>query len=259
MAQDPLGDRLKKYEEVETSAKFLPGVPLYARVDGRCFSKVTKGLQRPFDETFRSIMVSVAKALVQETGALVAYVQSDEISLGWHHPELDSEVWFGGRKFKMLSVLAAVATAVFNAKAQGTLELQVTKLPPVFDARVFQVPNLFELYSCFLWRQKDCLKNAVSMAASCHFSHKELKNVSNKEKQEMLFRKGINFNDYPVAFKSGTFVKRFLRQVELTSEELQRIPERRRPKDRKVIRSYYEEFYIPKLSGQESPMFELFM
>ena len=47
----------------------------------------------------------------------------------------------------------------------------------------------------------DATKNAVSMAASAYYSHRELDHKTGAQKQEMLFAKGVNFNGYPDTFK----------------------------------------------------------
>ena len=49
------------------------------------------------------------------------------------------------------------------------------------------------------------------------------------EMQEMLWQKGINFNDYPAFFKRGTFIQRRKVLRYLTETELARIPEDKRP------------------------------
>jgi tRNA(His) 5'-end guanylyltransferase len=60
-----------------------------------------------------------------------------------------------------------------------------------------------------VWRQQDCTKNSISMAASANFSHKVLEGVNGNDKQEMLFsEKGINWNDYKVKFKRGVVVNK---------------------------------------------------
>ena len=100
---------------------------------------------------------------------------------------------------------------------------------PHFDCRVFQVPNLDELANCFLWRNLDCTKNAISMAAHHYYSHAELQGKSGAEKQEMLFAKGVNFNDYPSAFKRGTFVRKHLVQRAFDPQEWASIPLNHRP------------------------------
>ena len=42
MSTDALGDRMKAYERQETEQRFIPLLPIYARIDGRGFSKFTK-------------------------------------------------------------------------------------------------------------------------------------------------------------------------------------------------------------------------
>ena len=47
--KDTLGARMKRYEAVQDT-QLIPGLPLYARVDGRHFSKFTKGFGYPYKE-----------------------------------------------------------------------------------------------------------------------------------------------------------------------------------------------------------------
>lgn len=47
---DSFGDRMKLYEGLEAQRKFMPGLPVVARLDGRGFSRFTKGMDRPFDQ-----------------------------------------------------------------------------------------------------------------------------------------------------------------------------------------------------------------
>lgn len=54
---------MKFLEGFETSRRFLPGLPLYARIDGRGFSKFTKNMARPFDEQMVRAMVDTTKIL----------------------------------------------------------------------------------------------------------------------------------------------------------------------------------------------------
>lgn len=206
---DEMGDRMKSYERTETGRRFDPELPLYARLDGRGFSKFTKGLVKPFDPTMSDLMVDVTKFLVKETGAVTGYVQSDEISLFWKSCDDKSEFIFGGKAFKLHSILAAMATAYFNREVVTKWDAPHRDRIAMFDARVCQVPEEYEITNMFLWRYKDAVRNAVSTA--CH--HNGLKKAvfkkSHGEKLEMLAEKGVDFSSYPDAFKYGTFVKRF--------------------------------------------------
>ena len=47
-----------------------------------------------------------------------------------------------------------------------------------------------------------------------YFSHKELDGKSQSEIQEMLFQKGINWNDYTIPEKRGSFIRRFSETIE---------------------------------------------
>jgi len=39
-----IGDRMKDYESYETNRRFLPNLPIYARIDGHGFSRFTQGM-----------------------------------------------------------------------------------------------------------------------------------------------------------------------------------------------------------------------
>lgn len=241
---DDLGDRMKAYEAQETERHFLPMLPVYARIDGRCFSKFTKGMNRPYDIKISKVMTEVTKKLVEETHALIGYTQSDEISLCWYEENPRGGIFFDGRIFKMVSSLSALASVHFLKLALEEWPDRCSKRLPTFDARVCQLPTLEELSNMFLWREQDATKNAISAAAQSVYSHRQLQGKSSNLMQEMLFQKGINFNDYPSFFKRGTFVKRVNVERGLTEEELQKIPEKHRPIG-PIIRSEYREIIMP--------------
>ena len=249
---DALGDRMKAYEAQETARRFLPGLPIYARIDGRGFSKFTKGMQRPYDPRMSAAMVETTKVLVEETHATIGYVQSDEISLVWI-PTENGHGWFDGKTMKMASVLAGLATAAFSQaillEFSNMHGLPLLKKLPHFDARVISMPSEAEPANMLLWRNMDATKNAISMAASHYYSHKELHGKNGSEKQEMLWQKGQNFNDYPYFFKRGTWVRRTSKERLLTDDELARIPEKHRPPaDQLLLRTEVTEFDLPPLN-----------
>lgn len=231
MKQDDFGDRMKMYEARGMSlSHVLPGEIMVARLDGKSFHSFTKGLERPIDLDLRQAMEETMLSLVAEFKATLGYVQSDEITLVWI-TELQKEIIFGGRVQKIVSLTAAHATAEFNAIFEELKPLFIEQNKrPRFDSRVFTVPNKEEAVNCLLWRQQDATKNAITMAAQSVFSHKELQGKSGNEKQEMLFSKGINFNDYPPFFKRGVFGRRVVEERILSEEELLKLPEHVREK-----------------------------
>lgn len=220
---DNLGDRMKIYEGIETNRKFIPTLPVVARIDGRSFSKFTKGMEVPYDNRMSASMVQTTLELVKATNAIVGYTQSDEITLMWYSDDINSQIFFDGRIFKMTSQLSALATLHFYKNASIHLPEFIHK-NPTFDARVWQMPNLVEASNVFLWREWDAVKNSITMAASHYYSHKELHKKNGSDMQEMLFQKGVNWNDYPDFFKRGTYVRRSTRDIKFSTEDIEKLP-----------------------------------
>jgi tRNA(His) guanylyltransferase len=192
-----LGDRMKRYEA--TTRYTLPRRSYtILRVDGRAFHTYLRGATKPFDEQFMADMNAVAEALCKEiSGSVFAYTQSDEISvLATDFDTAQTEPWFGGVIAKQCSVSAALATAVLNERRPGNRAL--------FDSRVFTISDPVEVANYFLWRQRDCVSNSISMAAQAHFSHRRLHGINGGGMQELLFTEaGVNWNDYPDGCKRG--------------------------------------------------------
>lgn len=223
--KDDFGNRMKAYEAIETARKLDPIQPIYARIDGRSFSRFTSGMDRPFDARMTSAMIETTKHLVHETHARIGYTQSDEISLVWLSDSPESDVVFSGKLQKMTSVLASMAAAKFARVCPPGYEDRM----PHFDCRVFQLPSKEEAANAFLWRAMDARKNAISMVAQSKFSHKDLHGKDQKAMLAMLAEIGVEFEDFPASFRRGSFVRRFTVERLLSAEELERIPEKHRP------------------------------
>jgi tRNA(His) 5'-end guanylyltransferase len=222
---DEFGDRMKSYEAVETSRCLNPHLPIYARIDGRSFSRFTRGMRRPFDEAMSSAMVETTKYLVEQTHSRIGYTQSDEISLIWLAEGENADVLFSGKVLKMTSVLASMAAAKFARVCPEGYEDRI----PHFDCRVFQLPSKDEGANAILWRALDCRKNAISMAAQARFSPKQLHGRGQADMLEMLASIGVDFESYPGLFKDGTYARRKAVERFLTEYELAAIPEHHRP------------------------------
>lgn len=250
--EDPLGDRMKLYEGQEAGRRFMPQVPIMARLDGRAFHTFCRGLQKPYDKGFHDLMVETLRFLVDETNAVVGYTQSDEISLCWFSDDPKSQVFFDGRIQKMTSVLAALATAQFNRLLPKYLPAKA-HLMPVFDARVWIVPNQAEAANTFLWRENDASRNSILSAGQAQFSHKEMQGLGTNEVQEKLFQeKGINWNDYPDWAKRGTWLRRVRVTRAFTTDELDLLPAKhaaRTNPNLQVDRSEIQRMVMPKFSS----------
>lgn len=215
---DALGDRMKSYENIETDQKFPPNSIIYVRLDGRSFSKFTQGMRRPFDHRMTELMKETTKFLHKEFRCKVSYTQSDEISLIIEN-KYESPMIFEAKKQKVISSLAASASAYFamNFYKYFPIDNEFVR-PPTFDARAFVVPTRSEAANVILWREKDCIKNSISMAAREYYSHSELyKKSSLMMKDMLLFEHGIDYSLYPKSFRIGSYFKRV---TIVSSEEL---------------------------------------
>ena len=231
----PLGELMKKHEHgkrriVEDDSYVL------LRLDGKAFHTLTRNLKRPYDEELMEAMDETARALAaQVQGVRLAYVQSDEISLllaPWEFTGSElkrSEFWMGGVEAKLLSLTAAIATATFSRVREPQMEKlkldeeERQRFHPhlaLFDSRLWTFPataegrELVQLY--FLWRQRDAIKNSVTMAALAHFSHRALLGKHTGEKRELLEGVGAPWEELPEGFRRGRVLRRRRREEEVT-------------------------------------------
>lgn len=262
MDKTSIGDRMKQYEAT-TETRIMSRLPVLVRLDGRSFSKFTKGMKRPFDTSFREAMIEVTKYLVEQTNAKIGYTQSDEITLVLYCENVQTgSILFDGRVQKIASNFASMASVKFLLEMQKRFPEKVdgTKSLPSFDARVFPTPSQTEAVNNIVWRCKDATKNSVSMVAQSQFSHKELQGLTTKEMQyKLLTERDINWNDFTSGEKQGTFVRKENVVVKLDEERLAKIPEGKRPKDGLVTRSRVTVIDMPnflKVTNRTEVVFE---
>jgi len=203
---DCLGDRIKRNYENRYRIKLTRRIPVILRVDGKAFHSVlksTKNKSFPFDLDFINAMQKVARFLCSEIqGTKCAYGQSDEISLLiTDFDKLKTDAWFDYNIQKMASISASMASVTFNSYYNSN------KLA-VFDSRVFNIPKE-EVVNYFIWRQKDWIRNSVSMYTRVFFSHKDLHKKSQSDMHEMLHSIGKNWaSDLDMLWKNGYFVNK---------------------------------------------------
>lgn len=227
MANDQLGKRMKSQYESRTRTYLPRRTYTIIRLDGKAFHTFTRGMERPYDVKFMEAMDATAKFLCENIqGCKMAYVQSDEISLLLtDFSTITTDAWFDGQVQKMVSVSASMATAAFNRALLKTMNLK--KFEKVkdeeisisfsalsaynapmafFDARVFTIPDPVEVENYFVWRQKDAMRNSLSMVAQFLFSHKELQGKSQEDMKQMICEKQNTVswdNSIPLGFKMG--------------------------------------------------------
>lgn len=202
MTFDELDQKMRVFE---TAADYcvLPELFMVARLDGRSFTRLTKEacqFAAPFDERFRDLMVGTAESLMTcGFRVLYGYTESDEISLLFAADEMQ----FGRKLRKYNSILAGEASARFSL-----LLGQVS----TFDCRISQLPNPKLVVDYFRWRSEDASRNALN--AWCYWTLRKegltqagatakLLGLSIAHKNDLLFERGINFNDVPGWQKRG--------------------------------------------------------
>lgn len=251
-----LSDRMKVYEGMETNRILMPHLPALVRLDGRCFHSFTRGMERPFDQDLSNAMIGTTEYIAKETNASMGYTQSDEISLVLLAKTPESSIFFDGSIFKLTSILAAMVSVYFNKFDFGGDDM------PVFDCRVWNVPTREEAANYFLWREQDATRNSIQMAAQSVYSQKQLMNKNTSEMQEMLFQKGINWNDYPDFFKRGTYIQRHTVLRQFTPAELAVLPDKhaaRTDPDLQVERTEFRQLAMPpfiKVTNRVQVVFE---
>jgi tRNA(His) guanylyltransferase len=260
MKFDTLGDWCKWLERNFSPEVMIPTLPVIIRLDGENFHNWTKGLKRPFDEGLIDLMRDTAKELVKETNAVVAYVQSDEITLILYSPDKEQSIYHDGKKQKILSKLTGKCVTYFN-------DNRPTYLPEHnknanFDCRIYQTPTLKDAVNQIIWRELDASKNSVSMLAQHHFSHKSLEKLNTKQRQERLFQeKGINWNDFEPKFKRGSYVMRKKLNIPFSKEEIEQLPlkhQARKNPDLVIERSVIQFVDMPIFSKIENKVGVIF-
>lgn len=212
MDRSALGDRMKRYEET-TRYRLPRRAYTIMRLDGRAFHSYTVGLDRPFDYQLMADMDAVAVALCTEVaGTAVAYVQSDEITLvlvDFATPT--TTAWFDGVVQKMVSVSASYATAHLNRLRYPERTTRIA----TFDARVFTLADQVEVANMLVWRQRDAIRNSVTMSARALFSERRLHGLSTTARRDLLASAGVDWDDYPEGARYGRVVTAVAGTVEV--------------------------------------------
>jgi len=193
-----LENRMRMYE---LDKKLPINIPIIVRIDGRGFTKLTRGMKEPYDEEFISMMNEIAiKVCRSVQHCRMAYIQSDEISFLIYQKNWDEEGWFSNKVEKMCSIISSMASSIAT---KWVIEKYPDKNPIVcFDARANVYPSK-EVVNYFIWRQFDWERNSLFMLASTYYSAKELMYKKNEEQHEMIFNAGDNWNKYSTHIKRG--------------------------------------------------------
>ena len=202
MKFDELDLKMRVFETANDRS-VLPAMFMVARIDGRNFTRLTKETHKfeaPYDVRFSEMMIETTAHLMNcGFKAIYGYTQSDEISLLFH-PAITT---FDRKVRKYNSILAGEASAAFSLLLQDHA---------CFDSRISELPNVDLVVDYFRWRNEDAHRNALN--AHCYWllrnegqtvqqATKALERLSVAEKNELLWQRGINFNNLPLWQRRG--------------------------------------------------------
>lgn len=193
-------ERQMRKGEVYHSLRVPPECWTVIRVDGKGFSRFTETrFEKPFDPGFHDMMVATATALVEGMNGLYAYTESDEISLllprNWDGFDREVE--------KAVSIAAGLASATFSLACGEAA---------VFDGRIWVGATDNATVDYFRWRQADATRCALN--GWCYWTLRNegvsvaeatarLEGTDSAAKNELLFARGINFNERPTWERRG--------------------------------------------------------
>ena len=215
--------RYEYVKEYEIHNTLLKGTFIVVRVDGKGFTKFCQkhNFKKPNDIRCIQLMVSSALSVCESFPEIIlAYGCSDEFSFCFK----TSANVYQRREQKILSVLVSTFTSAFIFNWPKYF-IEPLLFPAVFDGRVILYPNLDTLKDYFYWRQVDCHINnlynttfwlLVDSGMSTDEAHQKLKGSLSKDKHELMFSKGINYNNIEEVYKKGSIILRFMN---ITKEE----------------------------------------
>ncbi|KAF8469123.1 putative tRNAHis guanylyltransferase [Kalaharituber pfeilii] len=213
-----------KYEYVksfERADNLLPNTWIVIRLDGRGFHKFSArhNFAKPNDLRAIQLMNAAAVSVLRDvTDIILGYGVSDEYSF-----VLDRSCnLFERRESKLISIIASTFTSYYTylwPKFFPDTELQDPL--PSFDARAVCYPSRGNIRDYLAWRQVDCHVNNLfnttfwALVERGGLGRREaeqrLAGTFSKDKHEILFGFGINYNNEPEIWKKGSVAYRELK------------------------------------------------
>jgi tRNA(His) 5'-end guanylyltransferase len=206
-----LKDRIEQYEKIGIQT-FLPKIPLIIKVNGRSFGKVTRLLNKPFDQKLAECFYASLLALVQGIdGAFFGFHFNDYLIIALRNDQsLETEPFANNDGQKISSIASSIVTSTFlNLVNSHDLTLMGET---IFSALSFTVPTLTEASNSIIFYQQKAFQTAINSACFYElmnkFNKEEIKEMltglTSDEKIDLLRQEmGIDFADYPLALTRG--------------------------------------------------------
>lgn len=182
---------LEDYRKIDPKSSFI------IRLDGRCFSKYTRKLEKPFDSKMKEAMKDTTRDAVSEFGAVTGFTASDEITLIFNG---ETEHPYNGRIEKLTTLASAYVSVRFN--------FHMNTSDAIFDARLVVLsPESILLHQ--VWRSLyDTYRNTIGLYARQYYTSKQLNKKTTQMRIRMLEEVGVKVSDIPLDELWGTYLKR---------------------------------------------------
>jgi tRNA(His) guanylyltransferase len=207
-----LPDRQLAYEE-DYNFRITRRIPVVIRLNLRLFPKVTRRIQRPYCTRMIELMSHTLLDMAKQIdGAIFGYYHDDElIFILKNNQTNDTDPWFGNRVQKISSASAATATYLFNRYHLEMSDPPDLSGQPIFMAHTFPLPDVTEVTNYLIFKQQMCITGAITQAAKAELAkeygikkaNKILEGKDINERQDILVDYGIDFMEYPSAFRNG--------------------------------------------------------
>jgi tRNA(His) guanylyltransferase len=202
MKFDELDKRMRIYETAHDHC-VLPGVHIVARLDGRNFTRLTKDEQSfdaPFDARFRDLMLETVQHLMQVGfKVLYGYTESDEISLLFALEE-DGFGRKPARSTRCSPARPARASPFRSARWRASTAASAS----------CRRNRTSSTTSAGATRTRTATPSTPTATGACAAkgsapaqATQQLSGMSTGDKNELLFQRGINFNELPLWQKRG--------------------------------------------------------
>lgn len=228
-----LSERQESYKSCY-DYEIIKRLPIIIHVDGRNFSKITKNLSKPYSNLLSKVMADAMLYTITEIqGSIFGFTFADEVSFIIRNDQsIETEAWLNNKIQQIVSSVSSIFTLAFY-KIAFSLDLE-SELSgdAVFKATAWAVPNLMEVSNYIIYRQQECYKSALRLAAIYEISKKIgqkkafelIQGKSLEEKINLLLKyTGINFHEYyPSYFYNGMATYRIPMLVENEDETFAR-------------------------------------
>ncbi|EAX96857.1 tRNAHis guanylyltransferase family protein [Trichomonas vaginalis G3] len=199
-------------KDFELDDRLLPSTYIVVRVDGRGFTEfcINHNLEKPLDDRLIRLMSNCAqKVMLKFDEMVLAFGESDEFSFIFKK----SAKVFNRRRDKINSTVASLFSSIFVKDWSNFFPNLPLQDPPSFDSRIVLYPSLDVVKDYLCWRQADthinCLYNytlnvLLRAGENPTDATEKLRGTFSNDKNEILFKHGINYKLLPAAHRKGT-------------------------------------------------------